>query len=46
MLWWAVTHPDDIVKQNFLMGADGPSFKNLADYDALEVRHGPFCQKL
>ena len=28
MLWWAVAHPDDIAKQNFLMGAD---------YDALRA---------
>ena len=38
LLWWLVTHQDDIAKANFLQGANVTSFRELADYDILELR--------
>ena len=38
LLWWVITHPGDAAKQNFLQGANVGSFRDIADYDILEVR--------
>jgi hypothetical protein len=32
-------HPDDIARENFLSGAHTQAFKNLSDYDIVEVRN-------
>jgi hypothetical protein len=38
LLQWVVTHPDDIVRANFLMGAHKQSFEQLQEYDLTELR--------
>jgi len=38
LLHWVITHPDDISRANFLMGAHKTSFEQLADYDLTELR--------
>ena len=38
LLQWLVTHPDDIARENFLVGANVQSFKNLQEYDIVELR--------
>lgn len=38
LLWWVVQHADDISNANFLQGADAIQFKNLHEYDIIELR--------
>jgi hypothetical protein len=38
LLQWVITHPDDIVRANFLMGAHKNSFEQLQEYDLIELR--------
>ena len=37
-LHWVQAHPDDVATQNFLAGAGADSFRNLGDYDVVELR--------
>lgn len=37
-LHWVQAHPDDLATANFLAGAGADTFKNLADYDIMELR--------
>lgn len=37
-LHWVQAHPDDLATANFLAGAGADTFKNLADYDIIELR--------
>lgn len=37
-LHWVQAHPDEVAKANFLAGAGADAFKNLADYDIVELR--------
>ena len=37
-LHWVQAHPDDVATSNFLNGAGADSFKNLGDYDVVELR--------
>mmetsp|Transcript_17387 Transcript_17387/g.21331 ORF Transcript_17387/g.21331 Transcript_17387/m.21331 type:complete len:763 (+) Transcript_17387:132-2420(+) len=37
-LHWVQMHPDDIITSNFLAGAGADSFRNLGDYDIIELR--------
>ena len=36
-LHWVQAHPDDVATQNFLAGAGADSFRNLGDYDVVEL---------
>jgi len=38
LLQWVVTHPEDISRANFLMGAHKQSFEQLQEYDLVELR--------
>ena len=38
LLHWVQAHPEDIATANFLAGAGADSFKNLGDYDIVELR--------
>ncbi|GMH87821.1 hypothetical protein TL16_g10972 [Triparma laevis f. inornata] len=38
LLHWLVLHKDDISRENFLVGGNVSSFKNLSDYDVIELR--------
>eukprot|EP00518_Triparma_eleuthera_P015945 CAMPEP_0197571044 /NCGR_PEP_ID=MMETSP1320-20131121/41752_1 /TAXON_ID=91990 /ORGANISM="Bolidomonas sp., Strain RCC2347" /LENGTH=1853 /DNA_ID=CAMNT_0043133525 /DNA_START=185 /DNA_END=5743 /DNA_ORIENTATION=- len=38
LLHWIVMHKDDIARENFLVGANVSAFKNLGDYDVVELR--------
>ena len=37
-LHWVQAHPDDLENANFLNGAGAEAFKNLGDYDVVELR--------
>ena len=37
-LHWVQAHPDDLATANFLAGAGAEAFKNLGDYDVVELR--------
>ncbi len=38
LLHWIITHPDDVSRANFLMGAHKKHFEQLQDYDLVELR--------
>ena len=38
LLHWIIMHKDDIARENFLVGANVAAFKNLGDYDVVELR--------
>ena len=38
MLHWIVMYSDDIARENFLTGANVQQFKNISDYDIVELR--------
>ena len=38
LLHWIITHPDDVCRANFLMGAHKKHFEQLQDYDLTELR--------